>query len=117
MRQCRYRLCGQPFWPVKPQYYFCSWDCHQAHHREPGHDYRGTQRSRETSYDLGFRAGYDLGYLRGLDEAQHHSALSPELWRQMISLTHPDRYANTPLACAADTCVRWLLAHRPADEC
>jgi hypothetical protein len=35
-----------------------------------------------------------------------------ELWRQLISLTHPDRYANTPLVCAAETCVRWLPSQR-----
>jgi hypothetical protein len=73
------------------------------------------ERKGQPLYDLGYRDGYAAGYRNGLAEGQQQSRLSPELWRQLISLTHPDRYANTALACAADTCVRWLLEHRPHD--
>jgi hypothetical protein len=108
-RLCHY--CHRPFEPEKPYFYWCSYACRQA---DP-QDSRGYQRSRDASYDLGYFDGFRSGYQQGLSEGQTQTSIPPDLWRQMISLTHPDRYADTPLVCAANTCVRWLLEHRPDD--
>jgi hypothetical protein len=104
VRTCRY--CRKPFVPLKPHYWWCSLACRDA----------SAQRAGGSTYDQGYRDGFTAGYTRGLADSRQSAVLSPELWRQMISLTHPDRYAGTALACAADTCVRWLLEHRPTDE-
>jgi hypothetical protein len=110
LRTCRY--CGWMFTPEKPYFYWCSYACRQA---DP-QDGRGYQRSRDASYDLGYMDGYHSGYQQGLAEGQTQISIPPELWRQLISLTHPDRYDGTALVCAANTCTLWLLQNRPPTE-
>jgi hypothetical protein len=59
---------------------------------------------------VGWREGYTAGYAAG----QMRAAIPPELWRPLVTLIHPDRYQGTALVCAANTCLRWVLEHRPA---
>jgi hypothetical protein len=97
VRTCRYYL--KRFELVKPYYWWCSFACREA----------SAAREGRSTYDMGYDDGFSAGYTRGLAEGRQEGGLPPELWRQMISLTHPDRYANTALACAADTCVRRIV--------
>jgi hypothetical protein len=106
MRRCRYRQCGQVFWPEKSNYYFCSWACHQAHYAEPGNDYRGYQRSRDEHYDRGF---WDGARAR---PAELEIPLG--IWRGLLRLAHPDKWQGEPELVSLSTEVtRWLLEHRP----
>jgi hypothetical protein len=107
MTQRTCRFCGRLFIPQKPSYWWCTFECHERYReREARPTYSG-------GYDVGFRDGYTAGYQQGLSEGQTQAHIPPELWRQLISLAHPDRYDGTPLVCAATTCTMWLLQHRP----
>jgi hypothetical protein len=33
MRRCRYKPCGKEFQPPRDNWYFYTWDCHEAHYR------------------------------------------------------------------------------------
>jgi hypothetical protein len=106
MRRCRYRLCRQEFWPPKPNYYFCSWECHQAYYAEPGHDYRGYQRSHDQSYERGF---WDGARARPPDlEIPIH------IWKAAMVLVHPDKWQGVPaMQALAHEVTVWLNQHRP----
>src|SRR5262245_28652226 len=110
MRTCRYRLCRQPFLPPKPNHYFCSWDCHEKHYAEPGHDYRGYQRGREQSYEHGFWDGVQAG-------PRPTVTIPPGIWKGLVALSHPDKWQIDPgLVALATEVTRWLLAHRPPES-
>jgi hypothetical protein len=106
MRTCRYRNCGQPFWPAKAHYYFCSWACHQAHYADTGNDYRGYERSRNESYDRGF---WD-----GARARPPEVEIPPGIWRGLLLFCHPDKWEGEPgLLTLASDVTRWLLEHQP----
>jgi len=105
VRTCRYPPCGKMFEPQKPTFWWCSYDHYVA----------DKERKGQPLYDVGYREGFRAGYRCGLTESRQEAGIPPELWRQLISLTHPDRYDGTPLVCAANTCTVWLLQHRPTD--
>lgn len=108
MCRCRYRQCGQEFWPRKLNYYFCSWECHQAHYADVGHDYRSYQRERNQSYDRGFWDGA---------RARPPEPEIPQcIWKGLVLFCHPDRWQAEPgLATLAHEVTLWLLEHRPID--
>jgi hypothetical protein len=110
MRRCRYRQCGQSFWPKQPHYYFCSWACHQAHYADDRNDYRGHQRSRDSAYDR--------GYTDGLRSGPMNTAIIPaHIWRGLLLFSHPDKWQGEPgLLTLANDVTRWLLQHRPREE-
>jgi hypothetical protein len=101
VRTCRY--CMKRFEPVKPYYWWCSFECREA----------SAAREGRSTYDMGYRDGFSAGYTRGLAEGQQQDGIPPELFRPLIAMVHPDHWQGSALACAADTCVRWLLEHRP----
>jgi hypothetical protein len=105
VRTCRYPPCGQVFEPPKPNYWHCCWDHYVA----------DKERKGQPLYDVGYRDGFSAGYRCGVAESRQEPGIPPELWRPLIALTHPDHWQSTGLACAANTCVRWLLEHRPDD--
>jgi hypothetical protein len=84
MRRCRYKGWRREFFPPKPNDYFCSWDCHQAHFDD--NDYQGYRRSSDQSYDRGYNDAWqsqrpaDLTIPRGI-------------WESTLLLCHPDKYA------------------------
>jgi hypothetical protein len=101
-RTCRYPPCGKTFAPAKPNHWHCSWD----------HYLLDKERKGQPLYDLGYRDGYAAGYEAGRRQA----TIPEELFRPLVSLIHPDRYQGTALVCAANTCLRWVLEHRPPAE-
>jgi hypothetical protein len=110
MRYCRYWRCKRSFWPEKRHYYYCSWDCRVA---DVGvdyeRDYRGHQRSRDEHYDR--------GYWDGVRSQPVGPDMPPAVWKGLILLCHPDKYAQEPrLQAVADEVTRWLLMHRPSQN-
>jgi hypothetical protein len=106
-RICRY--CRRPFTPVKPSYWWCSWECHERYREREGRPtYSG-------GYDEGWRDGYRVGHAQGMVEGRTQVGIDPELWKQMLRLSHPDCYQDSPLLCAANTVTKWLIAHRPGE--
>jgi hypothetical protein len=83
-QRCRWRECRRESLPPKLNYYFCSWDCHQVHYAEAGHDDRGYQRSRHESYDRGF---WD-----GVRARPPEPEIPRGIWCGMLLLCHPDKY-------------------------
>jgi hypothetical protein len=106
MRRCRYRSCRREFFPPKPNYYFCSWSCHQAHFA--GNDYRGYRRRSDESYDRGFWDG-----TRARPSAE--IVLPAHLWKAFAVLIHPDRWgdASDGIKALSHECMVWLNAHKP----
>jgi hypothetical protein len=107
MRRCRYRLCRKPFSPEKDFYYYCSWDCRVAdvgaHYEKRTYDRQGQGRSYDQGYWARTRArpATDLGIPKGI-------------WKGMLLLCHPDKYAQEPgLQTLANEITRWLINHRP----
>jgi hypothetical protein len=91
MRRCRYRLCGHPFTPAKPNHWFCCWAHCEAHYRE--HDSRGDQRSRKQLIGI----------------------MPPHIWRALAVLVHPDRWQQEPgLLALSHEAMVWLNTHRPS---
>jgi hypothetical protein len=106
MRRCRYRLCGKWFDPPKPNYYFCSWNCRQAHVAE--HDYRGHRRSSDSSYDRGYTDAWRSQRSAGL-------YIPPGIWKGLLLFSHPDKWQSEPgLLTLANEVTRWLIEHRPS---
>jgi hypothetical protein len=107
MRWCRYWKCRQEFSPPKPNYYFCSWQCHQAHYAE--NDYRGYRRSSDQSYDR--------GYWDGIRSGPMNSTIPPHIWKALAVLVHPDRWQDAPaLLAIAHEAMVWLNQHRPPER-
>jgi hypothetical protein len=98
-RTCRYRPCGRAFEPQQPHHWWCSYN----------HYLKDKERLADHRYDQGYRAGYAAGLAAGRTQA----VIPVELFRPLVSLIHPDRYQGTVLVCAANTCLRWALEHRP----
>jgi hypothetical protein len=107
MRRCRNRLCQREFLPLKPHYFCCTWDCYQAHMAEPGHDYRGYERERQTAYDIGYRDG--------LLARPAPVIIDRPMWTKLITLCHVDRWAGAPTGVqrTAHEATIWLLMNRP----
>ena len=106
MRRCRYRLCGQPFRPPKPNYWFCCWAHCVAHYRD--HDSRGYQHSREQSYDRGWNNAWWSG-------PPPTTMMPPHIWRALAVLVHPDRSQQEPgLLALSHEAMVWLNTHRPS---
>jgi hypothetical protein len=92
MRQCRYRLCGQPFTPAKPNHWFCCWAHCTAYYRD--RDGRGDQRRRDQVIEI----------------------MPPHIWRALAVLVHPDRWQQEPgLLALSHEAMVWLNTHRPVD--
>ena len=110
VRRCRYWRCKRPFLPPKPHFYYCTWECRVA---DVGagyaRDYRGYQRDRDTHYDRGF---WDGARARPAD-----IDIPSGIWKGLIRLCHPDRYAQEPgLQALAGEVTRWLIEHRPSQN-
>jgi hypothetical protein len=108
MRRCRYRDCRQPFEPLKPHYYYCSWGCRVADvGPDYERDYRGYQRSREQHYNRGFWDG---------SRARPVVMMPPHIWRVLAVLVHPDRWQQEPrLLSLSHEAMVWLNTHRPSE--
>jgi len=96
-RLCRY--CYKPILPLKDYYWWCSVACRDA----------SVHRGGGSTYDQGYRDGFSAGYRCGLTASQQSVRIPPELWRPLITLTYLVHWEGIGLACAANTCVRWLL--------
>jgi hypothetical protein len=108
MRRCRYRLCRREFLPPKPNYYFCSWDCHQAYFA--ANDYRGYKRRSDESYDRGYQ---DAWRARPPGEVN----IPGGVWKGLMLFSHPDKWQHKPgLVTLATEVTRWLLEHRPTGD-
>jgi hypothetical protein len=93
--------------PLKPSYWFCCWGHRQLHYAQ--HDYRGSQRRTDQSYDR----GYTDAWRQATPPAE--LTIPTSIWRGMIFLCHPDKYASEPgLHTLAGEITKWLLDHRPA---
>jgi hypothetical protein len=107
MRRCRYRPCGKMFMPPKPSHWFCCWDHHELHYAQ--NDYRGYRPSSDERYDRGFWDG-----TRARPSATIE--IPKGIWKGMLLLCHPDKYAQEPgLQTLAGEVTRWLIDHRPSE--
>jgi hypothetical protein len=99
MRACR--GCGRQFRPDKASHHYCTWACLLAHARG-----RGASGST-------WQEGYDAGYRAGLAQAHQQRWMPPAIWRALMSVAHPDRHQDSPLAQTAHEVTVWLIQHRP----
>jgi hypothetical protein len=110
MCRCRYYKYRQSFFPEKPFYSYCCWDCRVADigpHYE--RDYRGHQRERDTHYDRGWNDAW-----RSKPPGQPE--MPPHIWRALAVLVHPDPWQQEPglLALSHEATV-WLNTHRTSE--
>jgi hypothetical protein len=106
MRRCRYRPCGKIFQPAQPSHHYCCWE-----HRvtDVGEHYERRPYDRQGHGD-----SYDQGFWAGARARLGTAEIPPGIWRGMIFLCHPDRFASEPgLQTLAGEVTRWLLQHRP----
>jgi hypothetical protein len=95
------------FMPPKPSHWFCCWDHHELHYAQ--NDYRGYRRSSDERYDRGFWDG-----TRARPSATIE--IPKGIWKGMLLLCHPDKYAQEPgLQTLAGEVTRWLIDHRPSE--
>jgi len=94
VRRCRYWRCKRPFWPRKPNFHYCTWDCRVA---DVGADYARDYRGHQVR-------------LADID-------ILPGIWKALVVLVHPDRWQGTPaLLPIAHEAMVWLLEHRPSQN-
>jgi hypothetical protein len=60
---------------------------------------------------------YDRGYWAGTRARPERPDMPPAVWKGLILLCHPDKYAQEPgLQTLAGEVTRWLLEHRPCQK-
>ena len=99
MRVCR--RCGRQFRPEKAYYHYCTWACLLADERM-GRAFGDT-----------WQEGYNTGFRDGVAQGQQQGLMPPAIWRALLSVAHPDRYQDSPLAKSAHEVTVWLIQHRP----
>jgi hypothetical protein len=106
MRRCRYRPCRAEFYPRKANYYFCSWECHQAHYAS--NNYRGYRQGSNQSYDRGYS---DVWRARTATT----QTIPPHIWKALAVLVHPDKWQDAPAGIKelSHEAMVWLNTYKP----